>query len=975
MSMPLLDRIRRHAATLAALLVLQAGTLRAQSYNFTSGPIPLCDTSTFTATVSGVGLMVDPSWDFGSYLSNVVINITSDHPQTLRITLTSPEGTTLLLSAYNGAGGQNYTNTNFPYWGGSVITTAAAPFTGNFSPQGGGLSAFNYQNADGVWTITVIDTACASGGSGSGAGNGWTPGWFNGGAAGGGFAFGFSSPPPPPCTYDLGYFEVYACPGEVMNMVELMEAQLWGAQPPLDYYDGFGNIVADPTQITTTDTYYCQGYDWTNDCYYYGALDYLVFPQVELGPDQAVSLCGPSATVNLTQLLSGPIGYSYWSFGGSSLSMAQASSVSTPGVYRLVGTNPGGCSDTAFVTVTVGGGALGPDQTLSICPGSTTDLSVLFPMAGPTATWTFGGAPFDTPMQAAQPGVYTISEEDGQGCVAQAEVELLFSSAPDLGPDGLIDICSNGTADLTQLYDVGPGTGVSVWTLDGVTWVMPYAVNVPGVFQLVQTNGSGCSDTAVVTVTVYQAPVLGADQVVNSCDGTEVDLTTIYDTGGFSAGWTLGGAVVAAPAAVEEGGTYRLVVSTVEDCRDTAFVTVTFNAAPELGEDQALSICAGGTADLQALYVDGSGTANWTLNSAAVTDPGAVQQPGTYQLVLTNGFGCSDTLLATVDVLPTPIVGADILLDRCAGAVVDLTALFPLTGLQTGWSFNGAPLDAPEEAQWSGIYQLVATNAAGCSDEASVLLTILPVPDLGPDQSFTLCPWQVVDLAAVLPLDGLAVDVSLDGAVVDPLTMISEAGSYRVVGTNASGCSDTVWVAIGTLDCLCEADFEHLGACIQDPVAFTVLADSALVGVRWDFAGAADPTAAIAPQVTFSGSTTVQVTMEATLTCGVVTVERSIVVPDCSDSCKVYVANAFSPNNDGINDLWGWNGECLPELMDVVVMDRWGRVVFSTADPLVRWDGTLVGKPVAPGVYAYRMRYRLPYQDQRSVTGSVTLLR
>jgi gliding motility-associated-like protein len=571
--------------------------------------------------------------------------------------------------------------------------------------------------------------------------------------------------------------------------------------------------------------------------------------------------------------------------------------------------------------------------------------------------------------------VYTISEDDGQGCSAQAEVELLLSPAPDLGPDGLIDICSSGTADLTQLYDLGPGTGVSVWTLDGVPWVMPYAVNVPGVFQLVQTNGSGCSDTAVVTVTVYQAPVLGSDQVVNSCDGVEIDLTTIYDTGGLSAGWTLGGAVVASPAAVDQGGTYRLVVSTVEDCRDTAFVTVTFHAAPELGPDQAQSICAGGTADLQALYVDGSGTANWTLNSAAVPDPGAVQQPGTYQLVLTNGFGCSDTLLATVDVLPTPIVGADVVVERCAGAVVDLTALFPIAGLQTGWSYNGAPLDAPEEAQWGGIYHLVATNAAGCSDEASVLLTILPAPDLGPDQIFTLCPWQVVDLSSVLALDGLAVDVSLDGSVVDPLTMISEAGSYRVVGTNASGCSDTVWVAIGTLDCLCEADLEHLGACIQDPVAFSVLADSALVGVRWDFAGAADPSVDIAPQVKFSGSTTVQVTMEATLTCGVVTVQRSIVVPDCSDSCTVYVSNAFSPNNDGINDAWTWSGECIPEAMDLVVMDRWGRAVFATVDPLVRWDGTLAGKPLPTGVYAYRMRYRLPYQEQRTAQGSVTLLR
>lgn len=195
-----------------------------------------------------------------------------------------------------------------------------------------------------------------------------------------------------------------------------------------------------------------------------------------------------------------------------------------------------------------------------------------------------------------------------------------------------------------------------------------------------------------------------------------------------------------------------------------------------------------------------------------------------------------------------------------------------------------------------------------------------------------------------------------------------------VVG-NGVGCTDTVLVEVSALECLCEADFEHDGACIQDPVAFTVVADSAIVGVRWDFAGAGAAAVGEAPFVKLDGSTTVEVTMEVTLTCGVVTVQRAITVPDCSDSCKVYMANAFTPNGDGINDEWSLGGECLPERLDLVVMDRWGQPVFATVDPLARWDGTLAGKPVSPGVYAYRLRVKLPYQDEREVVGSLSLLR
>ncbi len=155
-------------AMLPLLLVLGlARTGSAQNTQvipFTSGPIPLCDTSIFTANVSGIGTLYPPGFNWWTYsLSQLTMNITSDHPQTLQITLTSPQGTDLLLSAFNGAGGQNYTNTVFmydPWW--PNITTGTAPFTGNWTAQGGGLSVFDYENADGVWTITVVDTACTN---------------------------------------------------------------------------------------------------------------------------------------------------------------------------------------------------------------------------------------------------------------------------------------------------------------------------------------------------------------------------------------------------------------------------------------------------------------------------------------------------------------------------------------------------------------------------------------------------------------------------------------------------------------------------------------------------------------------------------------------------------------------------------------------------------------------------------------------
>src|SRR5262245_25276331 len=120
---------------ICGLLLLLATSFdsRAQNFSFSSGPIPMCDTSYFTANVSGLGYLEPAGLSgWGFYLSSICMNITSNHPQTLSITLTSPAGISILLSAFNGAGGSNYTNTCFSSWWNNPITSGTAPFTGTW---------------------------------------------------------------------------------------------------------------------------------------------------------------------------------------------------------------------------------------------------------------------------------------------------------------------------------------------------------------------------------------------------------------------------------------------------------------------------------------------------------------------------------------------------------------------------------------------------------------------------------------------------------------------------------------------------------------------------------------------------------------------------------------------------------------------------------------------------------------------------
>lgn len=76
-------------------------------------------------------------------------------------------------------------------------------------------------------------------------------------------------------------------------------------------------------------------------------------------------------------------------------------------------------------------------------------------------------------------------------------------------------------------------------------------------------------------------------------------------------------------------------------------------------------------------------------------------------------------------------------------------------------------------------------------------------------------------------------------------------------------------------------------------------------------------------------------------------------------TCQLYVATAFTPNDDGINDRFvvKYNGDCEMVKYSIKIFDRWGRLVYESEnpEPSVAWDGTNDGKKVKEGVYMWKV--------------------
>ncbi len=115
------------------------------------------DIVTSVITVTEAGMIGS---DF--FIDTLELDITHSFVGDLDITLTSPEGTTLILSNENGGSGNNYTDTVFQD-GGDPINASSAPFTGVFEPQGGTFeAAFTGQEISGDWTLTITDVFSSS---------------------------------------------------------------------------------------------------------------------------------------------------------------------------------------------------------------------------------------------------------------------------------------------------------------------------------------------------------------------------------------------------------------------------------------------------------------------------------------------------------------------------------------------------------------------------------------------------------------------------------------------------------------------------------------------------------------------------------------------------------------------------------------------------------------------------------------------
>ena len=99
----------------------------------------------------------------------------------------------------------------------------------------------------------------------------------------------------------------------------------------------------------------------------------------------------------------------------------------------------------------------------------------------------------------------------------------------------------------------------------------------------------------------------------------------------------------------------------------------------------------------------------------------------------------------------------------------------------------------------------------------------------------------------------------------------------------------------------------------------------------------------------------------------------------CNNS-NMFIPNSFSPNGDGMNDIFYPRGTGIFTIKSLRIFSRWSEVIyqrnnFKANDPTKGWDGTFKGQKMNADAFVYTVEVVCENNTEMTFKGSVTLLR
>ncbi len=431
------------------------------------------------------------------------------------------------------------------------------------------------------------------------------------------------------------------------------------------------------------------------------------------------------------------------------------------------------------------------------------------------------------------------------------------------------------------------------------------------------------------------------------------------------------------------GGDYTIKIIDQRGCEDSLLISLTPASSPFL--DTILlhpSSCGEKNGSLEILASGGVGTLEYILDSILFQSSGLFTglDPDRYEIYVVDEAGCIVKDDALINALTAAsIILTDISNTTCGAAngMITITTdetsdvLYSIDGLQyqANNQFTGLSADT---------YSIIIQDSIGCHDTLSVAVAPSEIPVI--DTIITQpenCGMSNGSLSITASGGVGSYQYSLDGntfQLANSFTDLS-AGNYNLQIIDEDGCSNISSAEINSLSRL------KIVSLTVEPTLCGQRTGSVRVGIE----GGINP-------VTISLNAGSEQTEEifSELAAGYYQVHihdgggcvLDTTLTISQTECPVYIPNIFSPNGDGINDVFqiqtGDKNEVI--ITRFFIFDRWGNNVYERFNLPIQsstgwWDGTFKRFTMNPGVFSYYLEVEFANGARETYKGSVTLIR
>lgn len=532
-------------------------------------------------------------------------------------------------------------------------------------------------------------------------------------------------------------------------------------------------------------------------------------------------------------------------------------------------------------------------------------------------------------------GNYTVTIKDAGGFISSTDATIK-NNCLQLSLNVINTTCSNKNGSITAT--ASNGSTPFQYSIDGINFQTGNLFDslTKGDYTITVKDGNGLTKDSAIMIKDAPAPLIDVTVLPTTCTNTN-GLINITASGGsnpieYSVDNGISFKTSNAFTSLDSGK-YIAVVKDANGCTNKDTIQVTTPPSPNvfLGNDtslcdgQNLLISTGFSATYKYLWQDNSTGYNYV-----------VKQPGSYFVNVTNQFNCSasDTINIKYKSLPVFDLGNDTSL--CNGQTL---LLKPSSFVAGSFLWNTGSTSTALNVNSAGLYWLQVSDS-GCAKRDSVLITYHPNPiiDLGNDT--TICEGKTLTLNAT---NSKATYFWQDGSAL-PLFIVNSPGGYSVK-VDLNGCDTTAKINVSYITKPSVQLGPDTALCVNENLLLNAYYPGA--SYLWQD-GSASPQFNVTKEGTYSVS--------VTNTCGAVNSSINVLYKNCA--CKFYIPSAFTPNNDGKNDMFRTLYSCFFSSYEMRVFNRFGQQVFFSNSASIGWDGTFKNESQPADIYIWVLKYK-----------------